>query len=131
MEYNFGLMVHMIFVFALFFLYVKMMFNLNNTLNYIQLVNKINKIAPVIFMSIFNVFFIGLIVFIINDLSWSFKYIYMNLTLLIIFILEMKRYKKQKSIRTYDYAKQVDFISFAKKVYILDILLMSSSFLFI
>jgi hypothetical protein len=100
-----------------------MLFVLKKYINFIELIKKIKLIAPLIFMFIFNTLFTGVILFILSKKSFSFDILLMIIALLVVFILEIKRYKKQKVITSYNYIAQVEFINFARKVYIIDILI--------
>lgn len=112
---------HLFSLASLVFLYLSMLFSLKRYANFIELINKIKLIAPLIFMFIFNTLFTGALLFVLSKKSISFDIIFMIIALLVVFILEIKRYKKQKIITSYNYLAQVDFINFAKKVYIIDI----------
>ena len=117
---------HIISIVSLILLYLSMLFVLKKYVNFIELISKIKLIAPLIFMFIFNTLFTGSILFVLNKQSLSLEVFFMIVALLIVFILEIKRYKKQKVITSYNYIAQVEFIDFARKIYILDIFLFTS-----
>jgi hypothetical protein len=123
MTFNWALNGHLISLASLVFLYLSMLFVLKKYINFIELIKKIKLIAPLIFMFIFNTLFTGVILFILSKKSFSFDILLMIIALLVVFILEIKRYKKQKVITSYNYIAQVEFINFARKVYIIDILI--------
>ncbi len=120
---------HLMSIFSLVALYLAMLFVLKKYANFIELIKKIKLIAPLIFMFIFNTLFTGVILFIVSEKSFSFNVLFMIIALLVVFILEIKRYKKQKVITSYNYLSQVEFIDFATKVYILDILIFALIYL--
>lgn len=112
---------HLFSLYSFIVLYFAMLYILNTNLNFIKLVNKIKLIAPLIFMSVFNTLFTGILMIIINKVDISLLIIAMILLLIYLLVSDIKRYKKQKVITSYNYLAQSDFIIYSKKLYIRNI----------
>lgn len=109
--------------YAIVFLVLIMGFNLRSVLkvdDFVRLSQRLKFMTPLYHMLNFIAVYTGAIVAAYShDLSPT--VILMVVTSIFIMVLEIKRYKKMRVIRTKDYDKQNEFLVFAKKIYMIEI----------
>jgi hypothetical protein len=110
-------------LFTIYFLLAVMVFNLFSVLNitnFIVLVKRLRLMTPFYHFLNASTAYTGMIVAGYNhDLSPT--VIFMILSTILILILEIKRYKKMRIIKSTDIVRQEAFIIYAKKIYIIEI----------
>ena len=110
-------------VYAIVILLLIMMNNLFAVLtakDYITLVRKLKIMTPVYHsMNAVVAYTGGIIAAYSHDLSIT--VILMLATTIFIMILEIKRYKKMRVIKLAEVEKQIEFVKFAKKIYVMEI----------
>ena len=110
-------------VYAIVILLLIMMNNLFAVLtakDYITLVRKLKIMTPVYHsMNAVVAYTGGIIAAYSHDLSIT--VILMLATTIFIMILEIKRYKKMRVIKLAEVEKQIEFVKFAKKIYMMEI----------
>ena len=110
-------------VYAIVILLLIMMNNLFAVLtakDYITLVQKLKIMTPVYHsMNAVVAYTGGIIAAYSHDLSIT--VILMLATTIFIMILEIKRYKKMRVIKLAEVEKQIEFVKFAKKIYMMEI----------
>jgi len=110
-------------VYAMVILMLVMGFNLMSVLkvnDFIRLSQRLKFMTPIYHMLNFVAVYTGAIVAAYShDLSPT--VILMVATSIFIMVLEIKRYKKMRVIRTKDFDKQNEFLVFAKKIYMMEI----------
>ena len=110
-------------VYAIVILVLIMMNNLFAVLtakDYITLVRKLKIMTPVYHsMNAVVAYTGGIIAAYSHDLSIT--VILMLATTIFIMILEIKRYKKMRVIKLAEVEKQIEFVKFAKKIYMMEI----------
>jgi phosphatidylserine synthase len=110
-------------VYAIVILMLIMGFNLISVLkvkDFMKLTTRLRFMTPLYHMLNFIAAYTGAIVAAYShDLSWT--VILMIITTILIMVLEIKRYKKMRVIRSKDYDKQNEFIPYAKKIYMIEI----------
>ncbi len=111
---------HIYFILGLMFV---MVFNLLSVLRveeYFDLIKRLKAMTPVYHSLNFAVAYTGGIVAAFShDLSLT--VILMFVATIFIMILEIKRYKKMRVIKTAEFEKQAEFRIFAKKIYMMEI----------
>ncbi|MBD3840328.1 MAG: hypothetical protein IE909_00340 [Campylobacterales bacterium] len=110
-------------VIAILALLLVMFYNYYQVLNqdhFVTLVKKLRLTTPLYHMANAIVAYTGGIVAAYShDLSVT--VVLMIATSIFVMVLEIKRYKKMRVIRTTDHQKQIEFVLFAKKIYTLQI----------
>ncbi len=100
-----------------------MIFNLISVLkveDYFGLVKRLKVMTPIYHSINFIVAYTGgIVAAFTHDVSVT--VILMIATTIFIMILEIKRYKKMRVIKTAEFEKQIEFRVFAKKIYIMEI----------
>ena len=100
-----------------------MIFNLLSVLridDFMKLAKRLRLMTPLYHVSNAIVAYTGGIVAAFShDLSLT--VILMIATTIFVMVLEIKRYKKQRVIKSKDYEKQAQFVLFAKKIYIMEL----------
>jgi hypothetical protein len=91
--------------------------------NYIKLAKKIKFIAPSFHISNSIVIFTGLLMEFFTK-NFSFYIHIMSLISILFIVIEAKRYKKMRAITSKQVVLQKEFILFAKKVYIIELVVM-------
>jgi hypothetical protein len=108
---------------AIYLLLAVMAFNLYNVINidnFIQLALKLRKMTPIFhFLNACVAYTGATVAAFTHDLSIT--VILMLITTILIMVLEIKRYKKMRIIKSTDIARQEEFIPYAKKIYIIEI----------
>ena len=111
---------HVYFILALMFV---MVFNLLSVLrisDYFELIKRLKLLTPVYhFLNASAAYTGGIVAAFSHDLSIT--VILMITTSIFVMILEIKRYKKMRVIKTREFEKQADFRVFAKKIYMMEI----------
>lgn len=109
-------------VYAIFLLLIVMIFNLYSVMNvpnFIDLVKRLRATTPIYHM--FNAIVAytgGIVAAFSHDLSIT--VILMIATSIFIMVLEIKRYKKMRVIKSTETEKQEEFRAFAKKIYFME-----------
>ncbi len=110
-------------VLAIFLLLAVMIFNVYNVMNLTDfrlLAGRLRAMTPVFHMINLIAAYTGMIVSAYShDLSPT--VILMVIATIFIMVLEIKRYKKMRVIRTKDIDKQIEFKEYAKKIYFIEI----------
>ncbi len=110
-------------IFAITILMLIMIYNLFTVLkteDFIKLTKKLRFMTPLYHFSNAIVAYTGGIVAAFShDLSPT--VVLMIATSIFVMVLEIKRYKKQRVIKSKDYEKQVEFVMFAKKIYMMEL----------
>jgi len=110
-------------VYAIVVLFLIMINNLINVLkvnDYITLVKKLKIMTPIYHSTNAVVAYTGgIIAAYSHDLSIT--VILMLATTIFVMVLEIKRYKKMRVIKLAEVEKQVEFVQFAKKIYMMEI----------
>lgn len=110
-------------VYSIVILFLIMAFNLMSVLNakeFIPLVKRLRLTTPLYHM--FNAIVAytgGIVAAFSHDLSPT--VILMIATSIFVMVLEIKRFKKMRVIKSTDYEKQEEFRQFAKKIYVMEI----------
>lgn len=104
--------------------------------NFITLARKIKFPTAMFHTLIAITFFTGILLMSLPytyDLGTNTKFNILSIVMIIftlfIMVAEIKRYKKLRVIKSIEVAKQQEFIKFAKKIYIIDLILIFSIFL--
>ena len=108
-----------------------MVFNLISVFivnDYLKLVKRLKLMTPIYHSLNFIVAYTGSIVAAFSH-DLSITVILMLATTIFIMILEIKRYKKMRVIKLNEIEKQNEFKSFAKKIYIMEILAISFTYI--
>ena len=108
-----------------------MVFNLISVFivnDYLKLVKRLKLMTPIYHSLNFIVVYTGSIVAAFSH-DLSITVILMLATTIFIMILEIKRYKKMRVIKLNEIEKQNEFKSFAKKIYIMEILAISFTYI--
>lgn len=111
---------HINFIVVLMFI---MMFNLFSVLkvdNYLKLVKRLKLMTPIYHSVNAVVAYTGGIIAAFSH-NLSIAVLLMLATTIFIMILEIKRYKKMRIIKTAEFDKQAEFRIFAKKIYMMEI----------
>ncbi len=110
-------------VLAIYLLLAVMVFNIYSVMNvtsFIILAKRLKVMTPIFHTLNLIAAYTGMIVSAFShDLSWT--VVFMTITTILILVLEIKRYKKMRIIRTTDIQKQEEFYIFAKKIYLIEI----------
>ncbi len=110
-------------IFAITILMLIMIYNLFTVLkteDFIKLTKKLRFMTPLYHFSNAIVAYTGGIVAAFShDLSPT--VVLMIATSIFVMVLEIKRYKKQRVIKSKDYEKQLEFVMFAKKIYMMEL----------
>jgi len=110
-------------IFAIYLLLAIMIFNyfsLLNVVDFVIVANKLKFFTPLFHGLNFTVAYTGATVSAFShDLSPT--VIFMVLSTLLIMILEIKRYKKMRTILSTDTKQQDEFIIYAKRIYTIEI----------
>lgn len=110
-------------IFIIYLLLGVMVFNyisLLNVTDFIKLAKRLRVMTPAYHGLNFTAAYTGAIVAAYShDLSPT--VIFMILSTILIMVLEIKRYKKMRLIRTTDIQAQEEFIVYAKKIYVIEI----------
>ena len=89
--------------------------------NFVELTKRLRLMTPIYHMANAFVVYTGAIVAAYSQ-DLSITVILMIATSIFVMVLEIKRYKKMRVIKTTQIAKQQEFVMFAKKIYNLEIL---------
>ncbi len=111
---------HVYFILALMFV---MVFNLLSVLrvdDYFELIKRLKVLTPVYHSLNAAVAYTGAIVAAFSH-DLSITVLLMLATSIFVMILEIKRYKKMRVIKTAEFEKQAEFRVFAKKIYMMEI----------
>jgi hypothetical protein len=111
-------------IYSIMILLIIMVFNYLSVLktkDFLTLSQRLKFTTPLYHTSNFVVAYTGGIVAAFSH-DLSITVILMLVTTIFIMILEIKRYKKMRVIRTKDCQKQNEFVIFAKKIYTMEIL---------
>ncbi|RLA78843.1 MAG: hypothetical protein DRG78_14180 [Epsilonproteobacteria bacterium] len=110
-------------VFTIYLLLGIMVFNYYTVLNingFVDIAQRLRKMTPAYHGLNFTAAYTGAIVAAYShDLSPT--VIFMIISTLVIMILEIKRYKKMRVIRSTDLQEQEDFVIYAKKIYLIEV----------
>ena len=110
-------------IWAIYLLLAVMVFNVYSVINindFVQLAKRLKLMTPIFHTLNLIAAYTGMIVAAFShDLSWT--VIFMSITTILILVLEIKRYKKMRIIRSTDIKEQKEFIIFAKKIYFIEI----------
>lgn len=111
-------------VYSIYILVFIMLFNFFNVLmvsDFITLVKRLRIMTPIYHMMNAIVAYTGAIVAAFSH-DLSITVILMIATSIFVMVLEIKRYKKQRVIKSHEHQKQEEFRKFAKKIYTAEIL---------
>lgn len=111
-------------VYSIVALMLIMVFNFYSVMrmkNFVDLTKRLRLMTPIYHMANAFVVYTGAIVAAYSQ-DLSITVILMIATSIFVMVLEIKRYKKMRVIKTTQIAKQQEFIMFAKKIYNLEIL---------
>lgn len=128
--------VHIFFILALAIIIIRNLMILLTEKNFITLAKKIRFPTAMFHTLIAVTFFTGILLMTLpytydlgTDVKFNLLSIVMIAFTLFIMIAEIKRYKKLRVIKSGDKEKQEEFKKFAKKIYIIDLVLIFSLFL--
>ena len=110
-------------VLAIYILLAIMVFNMLSVLNvtsFILLANRLRFMTPLFHMMNAIVAYTGATVAAFTH-DFSPTIVFMIASTVLIMVLEIKRYKKMRVIRTTDIQKQEEFVIYAKKIYAIEI----------
>lgn len=111
-------------IYSIYILVFIILFNFFNVLmvdDFVKLVKRLKIMTPIYHMINAIVAYTGAIVAAFShDLSVT--VILMIATSIFVMVLEIKRYKKQRVIKSDEIQKQIEFKKFAKKIYTMEIL---------
>jgi hypothetical protein len=122
---NEALYVHIAFIGVMFAILIKNFYTLRREKSFIKLAKKIKFITPAFHISHSIVIFTGLLMEFISN-NFSFAIHIMSVISVLIIILEAKRYKKMRVIKSKEVGLQANFIKFASKIYISEFLILLS-----
>ena len=111
-------------VYSIVALMLIMVFNFYSVMrmrNFVELTKRLRLMTPIYHMANAFVVYTGAIVAAYSQ-DLSITVILMIATSIFVMVLEIKRYKKMRVIKTTQIAKQQEFVMFAKKIYNLEIL---------
>jgi len=118
-------------IYAVSLMFIIMCINfyvVSKTENFIVLVKRLRVATPIFHALNFTAFYTGAIIvaFVWNNNQDSVLYIKPTVILMFflsifLMVLEIKRYKKMRVIKSKEYDKQTEFKTFAKKIYIIQI----------
>ncbi|MCD4757766.1 MAG: hypothetical protein K8R39_05805 [Arcobacteraceae bacterium] len=111
-------------VYSIVALMLIMVFNFYSVMrmkNFVDLTKRLRLMTPIYHMANAFVVYTGAIVAAYSQ-DLSITVILMIATSIFVMVLEIKRYKKMRVIKTTQIAKQQEFVMFAKKIYNLEIL---------
>ena len=107
-----------------------MLFNLYSVIkvdDYFELIKRLKTMTPVYHsLNAVVAYTGGIVAAIAHDIS--FTMFLMLATTIFVMILEIKRYKKMRVIKTAELEKQADFRVFAKKIYIMELAAIAFTF---
>jgi hypothetical protein len=110
-------------VVSIYLLLAAMVFNIYSVINvtdFISLSKRLRVMTPIFHTLNLIVAYTGMIVSAFShDISWT--VIFMTITTILILVLEIKRYKKMRVIKSTQIDKQKEFYDFAKKIYLIEI----------
>jgi len=118
-------------IYAIVFLMLIMIFNLfsvSKVDDFISLSNRLKFMTPLFHTSNAIVAYTGAILAAFSH-DLSITVVLMIIVTIYIMILEIKRYKKMRVIKSNDIRKQKEFRIFAKKIYSIEILTISATYL--
>lgn len=113
-------------IYAIYIFLAIMLFNLYSVLtkkDFVSLAKRLKFMTPIYHLSNAIVIYTGTIVAFYTQ-HFSFLIAIMIPTSIFLLVVEIKRYKRQRVIRSTDLTMQEDFYLFAKKIYILEILVL-------
>lgn len=125
---DFSLDLHLFFIFALAILIVRNLIILSFEANFIKLAKKIRFPTPAFHFLIASIMFTGVLLITLMQ-SFNISILLMSIFTIVIMVLEIKRYKKLRVIKTQDIELQTQFKKFAYKIYIIDLILIGVIFL--
>ena len=112
---------HIFAIMALLFIMIFNYFSVLKSTEFLPLVKKLRVMTPLYHMVNTIVAYTGAIVAAFSH-DLSITVILMIATSIFVMILEIKRYKKMRVIKTTDYEKQEEFVIYAKKIYTMEIM---------
>lgn len=115
---------HQLFAFLLFLPPSLALIFLYRTSSFPHLIRKIKLLTPAYGFLLASAILTGIIMSFMF-VHFSFNALFMSIASIIIIINEIRRYKRQRVIASYDSAEQVIFIRWAKRKYGLDLLLLA------
>lgn len=118
---------HLIFTLPLFFLPIHNLYWLYTEKNFIKMAKKIRLFVPIHYTILSSSIFSGIILAFYSHNFFSTRQLFMYLIALYLLLSEIKRYKKIRVITSKEIEEQQKFISWAKKKYILDCLILGVS----
>lgn len=111
-------------IYSIYILVFIILFNFFNVLmvdDFVKLVKRLKIMTPIYHMINAIVAYTGAIVAAFSQ-DLSITVILMIATSIFVMVLEIKRYKKQRVIKSDEIQKQIEFKKFAKKIYTMEIL---------
>ena len=114
---------HYFFIIAMVGVIARNLFLTYTEKEFIPLAIKLKGIAPFFYGLISAISLAGMVLFVLAQSSFGYSNIFMVIITLVIMILEIKRHKKMRVIKSTDIKRQEEFIQFSKKIYIIDLCL--------
>ena len=117
-------------VYVICFFFLIMLFNLYSVLtqkDFITLAKRLKFMTPLYHLTNAIVIYTGTIVTFYAQ-SFSFKIALMISTFIFLLVIEIKRYKKMRVIKSDELTLQIDFYAYAKKIYKIELLVLATVF---
>lgn len=113
-------------LYAIFFFLAIILFNLYTVYtqkNFIQLAKRLKFMTPVYHLSNAIIMYTGAIIAAYKHI-FSFSMALMICASIFLMVIEIKRYKKQRVIKSHDIALQNEFYVYAKKIYTIEVMVL-------
>ncbi len=117
-------------IYVICFFFLIMLFNLYSVLtqkDFITLAKRLKFMTPLYHLTNAIVIYTGTIVAFYAQ-SFSFKIALMIPTAIFLLVIEIKRYKKMRVIKSDELTLQTDFYAYAKKIYKIELLVLATVF---
>ena len=117
-------------IYVICFFFLIMLFNLYSVLtqkDFITLAKRLKFMTPLYHLTNAIVIYTGTIVTFYAQ-SFSFKIALMISTAIFLLVIEIKRYKKMRVIKSDELTLQTDFYAYAKKIYKIELLVLATVF---
>lgn len=113
-------------IFTIYLFLCVMLVNLylvTTTKNFISIAKKLKFMTPLYHLLNAIVIYTGIIV-VFDAMQFNITVVLMIIASIFLLVIEIKRYKKMRVIKSSDTKLQEDFYSYAKKIYIIEILVL-------
>lgn len=115
-----AIMTHVVTIYIFLIIMVFNLYNVVTIKSFITLSKRLKFMTPLYHLSNAIIMYTGAIIWAYSD-SFSFKVALMVPTSIFLLVIEIKRYKKMRIIKSNDITLQTDFKIYAKKIYIIEL----------